>query len=199
MLLKGKTAVITGAGSPGGIGRVTAWLFAEYGARVALIDFNKTDLANARKEFTSPHNVYDCDILNRVQARAIINQIAKNFGQIDILINNAGVVYSTLFEDIDEAEFDQVIDTNVKGNFMIAQATVAHMRTARYGAIVCVSSIAEQLGGGVFGRSHYATSKAGVMGLAIALTRELVPQGIRVNAVAPGTLNNDYTKGRMTD
>ena len=66
MLLKGKTAVITGAGSPGGIGQATAWLFAEYGARVALIDFNKTDLANARKEFTSPHNVYDCDFLNRV-------------------------------------------------------------------------------------------------------------------------------------
>ena len=69
--------MITGAGSPNGIGQAKAWLFADYGARVALIDFNKTDLANARKEFTSHHNVYDCDILNRVQARAIINQIAK--------------------------------------------------------------------------------------------------------------------------
>ena len=66
MLLKGKTAVITGAGSPGGIGRAAARFFAEYGARVTLIDFKKTDLANAQKEFTSPHNVYDCDFLNRV-------------------------------------------------------------------------------------------------------------------------------------
>ena len=199
MLLEGKTAVITGAGSPGGIGRATARLFAEQGARVALIDFNKTDLADARKEFTSPHNVYDCDVSDRVQARATINQIAEDFGQIDILINNAGIVHSTLIEDIDEAEFDQVIDTNVKGNFMIAQATIPHMRNLGHGAIVCVSSIAGQLGGGVFGRSHYATSKAGVMGLAKALARELAPEGIRVNAVAPGTLDNDFTKGRMTD
>ena len=66
MLLKGKTAVITGAGSPGDVGRATARLFAEYGTRVTLIDFNKTDLANAQKEFTSPHNVNDCDFLNRV-------------------------------------------------------------------------------------------------------------------------------------
>ena len=198
MLLKGKTAVITGAGTSDGIGRATARLFAEHGAEVALVDYNKADLENARSEFTAPHRVYDCDVSERTQARATIEQIAKDFGKIDILINNAGVVYPTLIEDIDEAEFDQVIDTNVKGNFMIAQATIPHMRSLGSGAIVCVSSIAGQLGGGVFGRSHYATSKAGVMGLAKALARELAPEGIRVNAVAPGTLDNDFTKGRMT-
>lgn len=199
MLLQGKVAVITGAGSPGGIGRATARLFAEQGAEVALVDFDKSALQDAALEFKAPHRVYECDVSAAEQARATINQIAIDFGKIDILINNAGVVYPTLIADIDEAEFDQVIDTNVKGNFMIAQATIPHLRAQRSGAIVCVSSIAGQLGGGVFGRSHYATSKAGVMGLAKALARELAPEGIRVNAVAPGTLDNDFTKGRMTD
>ncbi len=199
MLLKGKTAVITGAGSPGGIGRATARLFAEHGAEVALVDFDAAALEDAAGEFKAPHRVYECDVSNTQQARATIDRIATDFGKIDILINNAGVVYPTLIADIDEAEFDQVIDTNVKGNFMIAQATIPHLRAQGGGAIVCVSSIAGQLGGGVFGRSHYATSKAGVMGLAKALARELAPEGIRVNAVAPGTLDNDFTKGRMTD
>lgn len=198
MLLKGKIAVITGAGTPQGIGRATARLFAEQGAEVALIDFDTQALADAEKEFVLPHRCYRCDVQDRAAVRATIDQIAKDFGKIDILINNAGVVFPTLINDISEDEFDLVMDTNVKGNFMVAQATIPHLRAQGAGAIVCVSSIAGQLGGGVFGRSHYATSKAGVMGMAKALARELAPEGIRVNAVAPGTIDNDFTKGRMT-
>ena len=199
MLLQGKVAVITGAGAPQGIGRATARLFAEHGAETALIDNDKPALDDAAKEFRPPHRVYDCDVSDRRQARDTIDRVARDFGKIDILINNAGVVYPTLIDDIDEAEFDLVIDTNVKGNFMVAQAAIPHIRAGGGGAIVCMSSIAGQLGGGVFGRSHYATSKAGIFGLAKALARELAPEGIRVNAIAPGTIDNDFTKGRMTD
>ena len=199
MLLEGKVAVITGAGAPQGIGRATARLFAEHGAETALVDFDKPALDDAAKAFDLPHRVYQCDVSDRQQARNTIDRIARDFGKIDILINNAGVVYPTLIDDIDEAEFDLVVDTNVKGNFMIAQAAIPYIRAAGGGAIVCMSSIAGQLGGGVFGRSHYATSKAGIIGLAKALARELAPEGIRVNAIAPGTIDNDFTKGRMTD
>lgn len=199
MLLKGKTAVITGAGAPQGIGRATARLFAGHGAEIALVDYDKQALADARQEFDIPHRLYDCDVSDRQQVRTTINQIADDFGKIDILINNAGVVSPSLIDDIDEAEFDHIIDTNVKGNFMVAQAVVPHLRKQPGGAIVCISSIAGQLGGGVFGRSHYATSKAGIMGMAKAFARELAPEGIRVNAIAPGTLDNDFTKGKMTD
>lgn len=197
-LLEGKTAVITGAGAPLGIGRATAHLFAEHGARVALVDYDKAALADAGKSFDLPHRLYDCDVSRRDQVRATIDRIASDFGSIDILINNAGIVSPSLIDDIDEAEFDQIIDTNIKGNFMVAQAVVPYLRKQGGGAIVCISSIAGQLGGGVFGRSHYATSKAGIMGMAKAFARELAPEGIRVNAVAPGTLDNDFTKGKMT-
>lgn len=199
MLLKGKTAVITGAGSPRGIGRAAARLFVGHGAEIALVDYDKEALADAKREFSSPHRVYECDVSDRAQARSTIDQVAADFGKIDILINNAGVVSPSLIDEIDEAEFDHVLDTNVKGNFMIAQAVVPHLRAQKGGAIVCISSIAGQLGGGVFGRSHYATSKAGIMGMAKAFARELAPEGIRVNAIAPGTLDNDFTKGGMTD
>lgn len=199
MLLEGKTAVITGAGASQGIGRATARLFAEHGAEIALIDYDKAALADAAQEFKAPHRTYDCDVSDRAQVRATIDRIAADFGKIDILINNAGVVSPTLIDDIDEAEFDHIMDTNVKGNFMVAQAVVPYLRKVENGAIVCISSIAGRLGGGVFGRSHYATSKAGIMGMAKAFARELAPEGIRVNAIAPGTLDNDFTKGEMTD
>jgi len=199
MLLKGKSVAITGAGARLGIGRATARLFAEHGAEIALIDYDKQALADAEREFALPHRVYECDVSDRSQARKTIDQVAADFGKIDILINNAGVVSPSLIDEIDEAEFDHIMDTNVKGNFMVAQAVVPYLRAQKGGAIVCISSIAGQLGGGVFGRSHYATSKAGIMGMARAFARELAPEGIRVNAIAPGTLDNDFTKGRMTD
>ncbi len=199
MLLQGKTAIITGGGARRGIGRATARLFAQHGAEIALVDNNKQALADAAKEFALPHRVYECDVANRSQVHTTIDQVAGDFGHIDILINNAGVVSPSLIDDIDEAEFDHIINTNIKGNFMVAQAVVPHLRAQKGGAIVCISSVAGQLGGGVFGRSHYATSKAGIMGMAKAFARELAADGIRVNAVAPGTLDNDFTKGGMTD
>lgn len=196
-LLTGKTAVITGAGSPGGIGRATAKLFAAEGAVCALTDIDEAGLAEAVAEMGPPHRSYVCDVASAAAVRDTIAAVTADLGRIDILVNNAGIVMGTPFADITEDEFDNVLGVNLKGNFLMSQACLPAMR-ADGGAIVCIASIAGQNGGGVFGRSHYAAAKAGIMGLAKALGRELAPLGIRANAIAAGPVDNNFTGGRMT-
>ncbi len=197
-LLADRVAVITGAGSPQGFGRATARLFAAHGARTALLDIDEAGLQESIAELGDSHRAYVCDVADRAACIETVNAVAADFGGIDILINNAGVVYGTAIDDISADEYQQIIDVNLNGNFHMSQAAIPEIRKRGGGAIVCISSIAGQNGGGVFGRSHYATSKAGIIGLAKALGRELAPEGIRVNAIAPGTIDNDFTKGRMT-
>jgi len=197
-LLTGKVAVITGTAKASGIGLATARLFAEHGARVAMIDIDAAGLDAAGGELGRDHRTFACDVTERRQVVATADKISAEFGGIDILVNNAGVVFGTAFDDITEAEYDHVMGTNLRGNFMMAQAVVPSMRQRGGGAIVCISSIAGQNGGGVFGRSHYAAAKAGIMGLAKALGRELAADNIRANAIASGTIDNDFTDGRMT-
>ncbi|MBO6519885.1 MAG: SDR family oxidoreductase [Rhodospirillales bacterium] len=196
-LLSGKTAVITGAGSPGGIGRATARLFAAEGAVCALTDIDAAGLEEAVAEMGPPHRSYVCDVASAPAVRDTIAAVIADLGRIDVLINNAGIVMGTPFADITEDEFDSVLGVNLKGNFLMSQACLPAMR-ANGGAIVCIASIAGQNGGGVFGRSHYAAAKAGIMGLAKALGRELAPLGIRANAIAAGPVDNNFTGGRMT-
>jgi len=163
-----------------------------------MLDIDETGLADATGDLGAPHRSYVCDVAERDACHNTVTQVAADFGGIDILINNAGVVYGTAIDEISADEFHQVMSVNVHGNFQMAQAVIPEIRKRGGGAIVCMSSIAGQNGGGVFGRSHYATAKAGIMGLAKALGRELAPEGIRVNAIAPGTVDNNFTKGRMT-
>lgn len=197
-LLENKVAIITGAGSAKGIGRATARLFAEHGGIVALIDVDADSLADAGRELGGNHETYVCDVTDAKQCRRAADSAFERFGRIDVLVNNAGVVHGTRFSDISAEEYDQVLDVNLSGNFHMAQAIVPHMRKNRSGAIVCVSSIAGRAGGGVFGSTHYAAAKSGIFGLAKGLARELAPEGIRVNAVAPGPIDNDFTHGKMT-
>lgn len=198
-LLTGKVALITGAGSKLGFGSATARLFAQQGAQTALVDIDADGLADTLAELGDGHRAYTCDVSDRTACRDTVARVAADFGGLDILINNAGLVFGTPIDEIAAEEFERVVDVNLGGNFHMAQAAIPELRKRGGGAIVCISSIAGQNGGGVFGRSHYAASKAGIMGLAKALGRELAPEGIRVNAIAPGTVDNDFTKGRMTD
>lgn len=197
-LLDGKVCMNTGAASADGIGRATARLFAGQGARVAMLDIDKPGLDQAERELGAPHKGYLCDVAIADQCQGAVEAAAAEFGGIDILINNAGVVYGTALTEISADEYDHVMDVNLRGNFHMARAAVPLMRDGGGGAIVCISSIAGQSGGGVFGRSHYAAAKAGILGLAKALGRELAADGIRVNAIAAGSLDNNFTKGRMT-
>ena len=204
-LLDQRIAIVTGAGSPGGIGRATAKLFAAEGARVAILDLTETNPAAAAASVGPDHIGLVCDVRDGSACSAAVEHVAEAFGRIDVLIGNAGVVYGTPLEEIAADEYDEVLDVNLRGNFQMAQAVVSQMRTQEpaegaesRGSIVLISSIAGQVGGGLFGRSHYAAAKSGIFGLAKALARELAPEGIRANAIAPGVIDNDFSKGRMT-
>jgi len=198
MLLHDRIAVITGGASEQGIGRATARLFAEHGAKVAILDLEEQDPEAAAAELGPEHGGYVCDVSDHTACFDTVERIAGHFGGIDILIGNAGIVFGTSLLDITPEEYDLVLDVNLRGNFQMAQAVVPHLEARGGGAVVLVSSIAGQVGGGLFGRTHYAAAKSGIFGLAKALARELAPKGIRVNAVAPGVIDNDFSKGRMT-
>ncbi len=198
MILKDKVAVITGGASEAGIGRATARLFAVEGARVAILDLADEDPEAAAAELGEGHFGAVCDVRDGQACREAVAAIAERLGGIDILIGNAGVVFGTPLAEISPAEYDLVMDVNLRGNFQMAQAVVPQLVARGGGSLVFISSIAGQVGGGLFGRSHYAAAKSGIFGLAKALARELAPKGIRANAVAPGVIDNDFTKGRMT-
>jgi NAD(P)-dependent dehydrogenase (short-subunit alcohol dehydrogenase family) len=137
-------------------------------------------------------------VRDRAACTATVDEIAERFGRVDVLIGNAGVVHGSRILDITRAEYDEVVDTSLRGNFQMSQAVIPHLRARGEGAIVLISSIAGQVGGGLFGSSHYASAKSGLFGLAKALARELAPEGIRANAIAPGVIDNNFSKGRMT-
>lgn len=197
-LLAGKRAVITGAATEGGIGFAAARLFAAHGARVVMLD-RDVEAVQARAATLGPgHGAFACDVRDRQSCDDALDQARGVLGGVDVLLNNAGLVYGTSLMDVSDAEYDEVLGVNLKGTFNMARAVTPAMRSAGGGAMVLMSSIAGENGGGVFGRSHYAAAKAGILGLAKALARELAPDAIRVNAVAPGPIDNDFTKGTMT-
>ncbi len=199
MLLEGKSAVISGAASPRGIGLATARLFAEHGARVAVVDLNEGAAQDAAQGLGPDHRGFACDVTDRDSCERAARQALEAFGQVDILINNAGISQPLKFMEITAKDWDAVLDVNLRGVFNLSQALVPHMRERRRGSIACMSSVSAQRGGGIFGGPHYSAAKAGVLGLAKAMARELGPDGIRVNCVTPGLIQTDITGGKLTD
>ena len=198
MLLTDKTAVISGAASPRGIGLATARLFAEHGARVAILDLDAAAAKGAAEELGTAHRNW----LRRRrpdQMRQAAEQVIAAFGQIDILINNAGITQPVKFLDIKPERLGARIDVNLKGILYLSQAVIPHMQKRKAGSIACMSSVSAQRGGGIFGGPHYSAAKAGVLGLAKAMAREFGPDGIRVNCVTPGLIGTDITAGKLTD
>jgi NAD(P)-dependent dehydrogenase (short-subunit alcohol dehydrogenase family) len=196
-LLTGRTALITGAGSARGIGRATAKLFHAHGAKLALLDIDGPAVEALAGELGPDTVGLRCDVRDARACHDAVKTAAQRLPPVDVLISNAGVVHGTPFEEISQGEYDEVLDVNLRGSFNVSRAVVPGMKALGGGRIVCVSSIAGQVGGGVFGSAHYAAAKAGIFGLAKALARELAPHGIRANAIAPGPLDNDFTGGRM--
>ncbi len=199
MLLEGKTAIVTGAASARGIGKATATLFAAHGARVALLDLDAQATAAAAADVGPAHLGLACDVTDKAACDAAVGQVIAEFGQIDILVNNAGISRRLRIMEIAPDDYDQVMDINLRGTMYMSQAVIPHLRERESGAIVCLASVAGQRGGGLFGGPHYAASKAGIMGLAKAMARELAPDGIRVNAVAPGVIDTDIFGGQLTE
>ena len=199
MLLNGKTAVISGAASPRGIGFATARLFARHGARVAILDLDEAGARRAAEELGEGHIGLACDVADRESCQGAARRVIEAFGAADVLVNNAGITQPVKTMDITEADWRRIVDVNMTGVLYLSQAFIPHMRERRRGSIACMSSVSAQRGGGIFGGPHYSAAKAGVLGLAKAMARELGPDGIRVNSVTPGLIQTDITGGKLTD
>ena len=199
MLLSGKAAVISGAASQRGIGLATARLFARHGARVAIVDIDGAAAEAAAAGLGPEHRGFACDVTDRQSCEAAARSVIAAFGQVDSLLNNAGVTQPVKIMEITDRDWDRVLDVNLRGVLHLSQAFIPHMRQRRRGSIVCMSSVSAQRGGGIFGGPHYSAAKAGVLGLAKNMARELGPDGIRVNCVTPGLIQTDITGGKLTD
>ncbi len=199
MLLDGKVAVISGAAGPRGIGMATARLFAEHGARIAILDLDRSASETAAASIGPDHRGFACDVTDRDAALEAASVTLDAFGQIDVLVNNAGVTQPLPIMQIRPEDYDFVLDVSLRGTLHLSQAVIPHMRMRGTGSIACVSSVSAQRGGGIFGGPHYSAAKAGVLGLAKAMARELGADGIRVNSVTPGLIQTDITGDKLSD
>ncbi len=197
-LLENQTAIVTGAASPRGLGKATAQLFADHGARVAIFDLDASQAEKAAAEIGEAHIGLACDVTNEDACQEAVAAVLAEFGQIDILVNNAGITQPLKFMEISRQNYDDVLDVNLLGTLLMSQAVIPHMRARRTGKIVNMSSVSAQRGGGIFGGPHYSAAKAGILGLTKASARELAPEGIRVNAICPGFIATDITAGKLT-
>ncbi|PWA07826.1 beta-ketoacyl-ACP reductase [Pueribacillus theae] len=185
-------AIVTGGAR--GIGAATALKLAKGGAKVAIFDRN-TETAEETlakiKDAGSEGIALEVDVTNRQQIEKEMETVVDQWGKIDILVNNAGILKDSMIDNLSEEDWEQVIDVNLKGSFLCAQAAQKYMKKQNYGKIVMVSS---QAAVGSLGRVNYSSAKAGVQGMTKALSMELGPFGINVNAVAPGFIDTDMSE-----
>ena len=192
-LLEGKVAVVTGAAR--GIGKAIALEFAKEGADVAFTDLAIDENGKATEAEIAALGVkakgYASNAANFEETHEVIDRIVKDFGRIDILVNNAGITRDNLALSISEADFDAVLDTNLKGAFCCCKAAYRPMMRQRYGRIINMSSVVGLRGNA--GQANYSASKAGLIGLTKSLAKELAARKVTVNAVAPGFIDTDMT------
>lgn len=192
-VLEGKKALVTGASR--GIGRAIALKLAEAGADVAVnyagSEQAAEDVVQAILGLGRDSFKVQAHVGNSAEAEDLVAQVVDRFGQIDILVNNAGITRDNLIMRMKEAEFDQVIETNLKGVFNCLKAVTRPMMKQRSGRIINISSVSGAVGNP--GQANYSASKAGVIGLTKAAARELASRGITVNAVAPGFIATEMT------
>ena len=183
--LQNKVSIITGAAQ--GIGLATALKFAAEGAIVIVCDIRQAgvDAAVAACQQQGAQALgFVMDVTNREQVDAVMAQVRDRFGRIDVLVNNAGITQDARLVKMTEAQFDRVIDVNLRGVFHCAQAVAETMSAQGSGVILNASSVVGIYGN--FGQTNYATTKFGVIGFTKTWARELGAKGVRVNAVAPG-------------
>lgn len=199
MLLDDAVAIVTGAASKNGIGRAIAQAFSDYGARVAILDLDEGSAEQAAKSIGEAHSGYGCDVTRAQDVEEALSRVAEDLGYPSVLVNNAGITQPKRLEEITDEDYDAVLDVNLRGTLLCSRTIVPYMRVAGAGNIICMSSVSAKRGGGVFGGPHYSAAKAGILGLMRAMARDLAPEGIRVNAVAPGFINTDITQGQLSD
>ncbi len=188
--LSGQVALVTGGSR--GIGRVICQQLAEAGARVAVVA-RAADRAQAvAAELPgSGHQGYACDVADAAAVDQLVKQVEADFGSLDVLVNNAGVTADNLLVRIDDAAWDRVLDTNLKGAFNLIRAAARGMMRRRKGRIINISSVVGLTGNK--GQANYSASKAGLIGLTKAVAKELASRSILCNAVAPGFIETEMT------
>ena len=191
MSLQGKYAVVTGGTR--GIGRAIAELFAQRGADVMIAARSLPQAQETAREISEKFGQqvipFELDVANLDSAKAMIEKAISTFGRIDILVNNAGLTRDTLIMRMDEADWDLVLDTNLKGTWNCSKAVVRQMLKQRSGRIINISSVAGLMGNA--GQTNYSASKAGQIGFTKALAREVAPRNITVNAIAAGYIETE--------
>lgn len=193
-LLDGKVALVTGAAK--GIGKAIALKFASEGADVAFTDLVINEAAEETiKEIEAfGHKVkgYASNAADFAQTQEVVDQVMANFGHIDVLVNNAGITKDGLMLRMSEAQWDAVINVNLKSAFNFIHALTPIMARQRSGSIINMSSVVGVSGNA--GQCNYSASKAGLIGLAKSIAKEMGPRGIRANCIAPGFIISDMTK-----
>ncbi len=196
-LLEGKVAVVTGGGR--GIGEAIARKLAGEGASIAVCDVmleNARQVAESLTQTGTKAAAYAVDVTDGKQVPEVCGKIVADFGRVDILVNNAGITRDNLLMRMSEAEWDLVLNVNLKGAFLFTKALVPVMMKQRSGAIVNIASIVGVRGNA--GQANYSASKAGMIGLTKTVAKEYGKRGIRANAVAPGFIQTAMTD-KLTD
>ena len=193
MNLKGKTAVVTGGSRS--LGRAICLELAAGGANLVFCfagnEAAAQETAQACRALGAEVDYLRCNVADSTQVKELMETAVQRFGRIDILVNNAGITRDGLMLTMKESDFDQVVETNLKGTFLCMKAVARQMIKQRYGRIINLSSVVGLHGNA--GQVNYAASKAGVIGMTKSLAKELASRGVTVNAVAPGFMETDMT------
>ena len=191
--LKNKVAIVTGASR--GIGRSVAQEISKSGAHVVCVSRSEDDLLKISKKLNDEgfsSSSFVCDVSNSNDFKKLIDDTVSKFNQVDILVNNAGITKDNLIMRMSESDWNSVIDVNLKGVFNGIKAVSRQMMKQKYGRIINISSIVGLIGNP--GQANYAASKAGVIGLGKAVSKELASRNITVNTIAPGYIETDMVE-----
>jgi len=189
--LKGKVALVTGGTR--GIGHDICRAFLDAGAKVALCSRDSAAAEKAANEFGEGTRGYACDVGVAAQVEAFAKAVEKDFGQIDVLVNNAGFTKDNLLFLLSEGDWDSVLDTNLKGTFLMTKYAARGMIKRRWGRVINITSVVGLNGNK--GQSNYSASKAGIIGFTKSVAKELASRNVLVNAIAPGFVVTELTQG----
>jgi 3-oxoacyl-[acyl-carrier protein] reductase len=194
MNLQGKTALVTGASR--GIGKGIAQTLAKAGANIAFTFVSSVEKAQAFEAELQGLGIkakgYQSNAAEFAEAEKLVDEILKEFGSLDVLVNNAGITKDNLMMRMSEQQWDDVLDTNLKSAFAMTKAVVKPMMKAKHGSIINITSVVGITGNA--GQANYAASKAGMIGLTKSVAKELGSRNIRCNAIAPGFIETEMTE-----
>lgn len=198
-MLKGQTAIVTGGSR--GIGAAIANKLASMGADIAIIYAGNEQKAQevceqCRSQYDVKAEAYKCNVADFDATKAVVDEIKEQFGTVNILVNNAGITKDKLIMTMKDEDFSEVLDINLKGTFNMIRHCARTFIRNKGGSIINISSVSGMMGNA--GQTNYSASKAGIIGLTKSVARELAGKGVTCNAVSPGFIETDMTKG-ITD